>query len=68
MDFAEIAEQRMVSVFEQEATAMVVFLRLNGRRLEATADEAEPAIRQVASGVLDRAGLQDWVQAHEVPA
>jgi death-on-curing protein len=45
--------------------AMVVFLRLNGRRLEATVDEAEQAILQVASGTLDRARLQDWVAAHE---
>ena len=48
--------------------AMVVFLRLNGRRLEATVDEAEQAILQVASGALDREGLQAWIQAHEVPA
>lgn len=48
--------------------SMVVFLRLNGRRLEATADEAEQAILEVASGVLDREGLQAWVQAHEGPA
>ena len=48
--------------------AMDAFLRLNGRRLEATVDEAERAILQVASGVLDRAGLQAWIEAHEVPA
>jgi death-on-curing protein len=48
--------------------AMVAFLRLNGRRLEATLDEAERAILQVASGVLDRAGLQAWIDAHDVPA
>jgi death-on-curing protein len=48
--------------------SMVVFLGLNGRRLEATADEAEQAILQVASGVLDREGLQAWIQAHDVPA
>jgi prophage maintenance system killer protein len=47
---------------------MVVFLRLNGRRLEATADEAERAILQVASGDLDREGLQAWIRAHEVSA
>ncbi len=45
--------------------AMVAFLRRNGRRLEATVDEAEQAILQVASGVLDRAGLQAWIEAHE---
>jgi death-on-curing protein len=48
--------------------AMVTFLRLNGRRIEATVDEAEQAILQVASGVLDRAGLQVWIKKHEVPA
>lgn len=47
--------------------AMVSFLRLNGRRLEATVDESEQAIVQVASGNLDRAGLQAWIEAHEVP-
>ena len=47
--------------------AMVSFLRLNGRRIEATVDEAEQAILQVASGILDRAVLQAWIEAHEVP-
>jgi hypothetical protein len=40
---------------------------LNGRRIEATVDEAEQAILNVASGRLDRAGLQAWIEAHEVP-
>ena len=48
--------------------AMVAFLRLNGRRIEATVDEGEQAILQVAAGILDRAGLQAWIEAHEVPA
>jgi death-on-curing protein len=48
--------------------AMIAFLRLHGRRLEATIDEAELTILHVASGVLDRAGLQAWVAAHEAPA
>lgn len=47
--------------------AMVSFLRLNGRRIEATVDEAEHAILQVASGGLDRDGLRAWIEAHEVP-
>jgi prophage maintenance system killer protein len=46
---------------------MVSFLRLNGRRIEATVVEAEQAIVQVASGSLDRTGLQAWIEAHEVP-
>lgn len=48
--------------------SMVVFLRLNRRRLETTTDEAERAILQVASGNLDREGLRAWIQAHEVSA
>jgi len=48
--------------------AMVAFLRVNGRRLEATVDEAERTILQVASGDLDRAGLHAWLAAHEAPA
>jgi death-on-curing protein len=38
--------------------AMVAFLRLNGRGIEATVDEAEQAITQVASGTLGRAGCR----------
>ncbi len=41
---------------------------LNGRRLNATVDEAERTIVQVASGDLDRGGLQAWLAAHEAPA
>jgi death-on-curing protein len=48
--------------------AMVAFLRVNGRRLEATVDEAERTVLQVASGDLDRGGLQAWLAAHEAPA
>jgi death-on-curing protein len=47
--------------------AMVSFLGLDGRRLEATVDEAAQAFLHVASGILDRAGLQAWIEAHEVP-
>ena len=45
--------------------AMLAFLRLNGRTLEATIDETERTILRVASGSLDRAGLQAWVESHE---
>ena len=48
--------------------AMVTFLRLNGRRLEATVEEGEQAILDVASGVLDCGGLKEWIEAHVVPA
>jgi death-on-curing protein len=44
--------------------AMLAFLRLNGRTLEATVDETERTILQVASGALDRTGLQAWVESH----
>ena len=47
--------------------AMATFLRLNGRSLAATVDEAERAILDVASGALDRAGLPVWIEAHTVP-
>lgn len=47
--------------------AMVAFLRVNGRRLEATVDEAERTILQVASGDLDRRALEAWLAAHEAP-
>jgi prophage maintenance system killer protein len=47
---------------------MVAFLRLNGRRLDATVDEAEETILQVASGALGRAGLEAWVATHEASA
>ena len=33
----------------------------------AEVDEAEHVIVQVASGILDRSGLQAWIEAHEVP-
>lgn len=48
--------------------AIVAFLRLNGRQLEATVDAAEETILRVASGALDRVGLQAWLEAHDVPA
>jgi prophage maintenance system killer protein len=47
---------------------MVTLLRLNGRRLAATVEEAERTILQVASGALGRAGLEAWVAAHEASA
>ena len=46
--------------------AMDAFLRLNGRRLDATVNESERAILQIASGTLDHAGpLQAWIETHE---
>jgi death on curing protein len=43
--------------------AMSAFLRLNGRRIEATVDDAEQAILRVAAGQMDRDGLQAWLDA-----
>jgi death on curing protein len=47
--------------------AMAAFLRLNGRRIEATVDDAEQAILRVAAGQMDRAGLQAWLDARDAP-
>jgi death-on-curing protein len=45
--------------------AMAAFLRLNGRRIQATVDDAEQAILRVAAGQMDRIELQSWLDAHE---
>jgi death on curing protein len=45
--------------------SMEAFLRLNGRRIQATVDDAEKAILRVAAGQMDRAELQAWLDAHE---
>ena len=42
--------------------AMSVFLLLNGYELHASVDEQEQIILDVASGVLDRSGFENWVQ------
>jgi death on curing protein len=44
--------------------AMLAFLSDNGWRLNATADETEPIVLQVASGSLDKQSLTDWVRKH----
>jgi len=43
--------------------AMEVFLVLNGFELDASVDEQERVILQVASGQLDREGFTDWLRA-----
>lgn len=45
--------------------AMETFLRLNGRRLQATVADAEAAILRVAAGRMDRVELQTWLEAHD---
>ena len=44
--------------------AMSVFLLLNGYELHASVDEQEQIILDVASGVLDRSGFENWVREH----
>jgi death on curing protein len=44
--------------------AMATFLLLNGREIEATVDEQERLMLDLASGRLSRAELTDWLQQH----
>jgi len=49
--------------------AMIAFLSDNGWSFEATADEAEPVILQLASGSMEKPQWTEWVRqhAHETP-
>ena len=49
--------------------AMIAFLSDNGRRFDATTDEAEPIILGLASGTVDKQDFTDWLRkhAHEKP-
>lgn len=44
------------------AAAMIAFLSDNGWSFDATADEAEPAIVQLASGLMDKAAFTSWAR------
>jgi death-on-curing protein len=44
--------------------AMIAFLSDNGWRFDATADEAEPIILQLAAGVLNKTAFTDWAKKH----
>ncbi len=44
--------------------AMEVFLVLNGHEIEANVDDQEQLILAVASGQLDRLGLEQWLLEH----
>jgi len=44
--------------------AIQVFLMLNGYEIEASVDEQERVILQVASGELERKAFTQWLQAH----
>jgi death-on-curing protein len=43
---------------------METFLILNDYEIDASVDEQERVILQVASGELDRDGFTDWLRAH----
>jgi death-on-curing protein len=47
--------------------AMEVFLVLNGVEIDATVDDQEQTILAVASGLLDRDGLGQWLKARLAP-
>ncbi len=47
--------------------AMETFLVLNGYEIEASADEQEQVIVQVASGEMGREAFTEWLCAHTVP-
>lgn len=44
--------------------AMEVFLLLNGHEIEASVDDQEHIILAVASGQLNRVGLEQWLRGH----
>lgn len=44
--------------------AMISFLSDNGWSFDATADEAEPVILQLAAGSLSKVPLTEWLQRH----
>ena len=46
--------------------AMEIFLILNGYEIEATVDEQEKVILQVASGQLERNEFTEWLHSHIV--
>ncbi|MDY3559358.1 type II toxin-antitoxin system death-on-curing family toxin [Gemmata sp. JC673] len=48
-------------------TAMDVFLRLNGYKVEADVDDAERAALAVAAHQMNRNDFTEWVRAHIVP-
>lgn len=47
--------------------AMETFLVLNGYEIEASVDEQERVILQVAAGEMGREAFTDWLRAHLVP-
>jgi death-on-curing protein len=47
--------------------AMAVFLDLNGFAIEATVDDQERLMLDLAAGTLPRDALTAWVKGHAVP-
>ena len=47
--------------------AMELFLLLNGSRLEASLDDQERTILELAAGSLSREQLDTWIRAHLLP-
>lgn len=45
-------------------TVMEIFLILNGFEIEASVDEQEDVVLQVASGKMDRHIFTEWLRAH----
>jgi death-on-curing protein len=43
---------------------MEVFLVLNGYEIDASVDEQERVMLDVASAVIDRAGFTHWLESH----
>jgi len=46
--------------------AMEVFLVINGFEIEASTDEQEQTVLSVASGLMDRTSLSEWLKRHIV--
>lgn len=44
--------------------AMEIFLRINGRKIDAPVNEQKNIILQVASSKLGRDGFKDWLESH----
>jgi death on curing protein len=47
--------------------AMESFLILNGHELDATVDEHEQVVLQLAAGQMKRPDFTDWVRSHVIP-
>lgn len=48
--------------------AMEVVMILNGLELSADVDDAEAVVLGVATGLIDRDALMDWLEGHQIPS